>query len=330
MATNDLLSQEEIDALLTGIGTGDVETEAGEVPDESENTLYDFTSQDRIVRGRMPALEMVNERFARNFRVSLFNLLRRNAEISVQGVQMIKFAEYMHTLYVPTSLNMVRIEPLRGSALFVLSPKLVFILVDNYFGGDGRYHAKIEGRDFTPMEQRIIGSTLDIVFSDLQKAWAPLLPIRFDLQRSEMNPQFANVVSASEVVVVNSFHVELDGGGGELHIMMPYSMLEPIRELLDAHLQGERGEVDQRWNKALRDEVFGAKVEVVSQLTEIDLTLGEVLSLKEGDVLPFDMSDHVILNAEGMPTYRCQYGAANGNKALQVEELVTVESKQTK
>ena len=152
---SDLLSQDEIDALLHGVD--DVEEEEVGGSDSDASTLeYDFSSQDRIVRGRMPTLEIVNERFARHMRVSLFNMMRRSAEVSINGIQMIKFGEYIHTLFVPTSLNMVRFRPLKGTGLITMEARLVFILVDNFFGGDGRYHAKIEGREFTPTERRII------------------------------------------------------------------------------------------------------------------------------------------------------------------------------
>jgi len=201
---DDLLSQDEIDALLHGVSNGDVETE-GEEAEEEGIAPFDFASQDRIVRGRMPTLEMINERFARYFRISLFNKLRRNAEISVNGVQMMKFAEYVHSLYVPTSLNMVRMHPLRGTGLFVFDPKLVYIIVDNYFGGEGRFHTKIEGREFTPTELRIVHNILEIAFHDMKEAWAPVMEVDFEFNSSEVNPHFANIVSPSEVVVVSSF-----------------------------------------------------------------------------------------------------------------------------
>ncbi len=195
MSVNDLLSQDEIDALLHGVGSGDVDTDADAGLPGGEAQHYDFTSQDRIVRGRMPTLEMINERFARHFRISLFNMLRRSAEISVGGVQMLKFAEYVHSLFVPTSLNLVKVKPLRGTALFVVDPKLVFLVVDNFFGGDGRFHTKIEGREFTPTEVRVIQMVLQLAFRDLREAWSPVMQVEFDYINSEVNPQFANIVS---------------------------------------------------------------------------------------------------------------------------------------
>ncbi len=321
MSANDLLTQDEIDALLHGVSSGDVETEEALGPDGKPHS-YDFASQDRIVRGRMPTLEMINERFARHFRISLFNLLRRSAEISVRGVQMLKFSEYMQSLFVPTSLNLVRVRPLRGTALFVLDPKLVFIIVDNFFGGDGRFPAKIEGREFTPTEQRVIQMILDLAFKDLKAAWNPVLEVGFDFLNMEVNPQFANIVSPSEVVVVNSFNVELEGGGGDLHVTMPYAMIEPIRELLDAGIQSDRAEVDERWTHALRDEIKMAEVEISSMLASATLTMREVLKLKPGDVIPIDLPELVTLLAEDIPVLRGRYGVHRGNMAVKVTQQV--------
>lgn len=202
----DLLSQDEIDALLHGVDDGDIDTY--EEADETGVKSYDLASQDRIVRGRMPTLEMINERFARYTRISLFNLMRRNADVSTGGVQIMKFGEYIHTLYVPTSLNLVKVRPLRGAGLFVLDAKLVFKLVDNFFGGEGR-HAKIEGREFTPTETRIVQMVLDQVFTDMKEAWQAVLKVDFEYLSSEVNPAMANIVSPSEVVVVSTFHIEL-------------------------------------------------------------------------------------------------------------------------
>ncbi|HHC72197.1 MAG TPA: flagellar motor switch protein FliM [Thiotrichales bacterium] len=322
MSVNDLLSQEEIDALLHGVDSGDVETETDDSAGSGEATEYDFTSQDRIVRGRMPTLEMINERFARLYRISLFNLLRRSAEISVGGVQMLKFGEYVHSLFVPTSLNLTKVRPLRGTALFVLDPKLVFIVVDNFFGGDGRYHAKIEGREFTPTEQRVIRMLLDLVYKDLKEAWGPVLNVGFELTDSEVNPQFANIVSPSEVVVVSTFHVELDGGGGDIHVTFPYSMVEPIRELLDAGVQSDRSDVDERWTISLHEEMKGAEVEAWSILTETTLTLREVLELKAGDIIPVEIPEKVTLRVEDVPVFRGIYGSHRGNAAIRVMEKV--------
>ena len=319
----DLLSQDEIDALLHGVD--DVEEDVVENDGEADDGLvhFDFSSQDRIVRGRMPTLELVNERFARHLRISLFNMLRHTAEVSINGVQMLKFGEYLHTLFVPTSLNMVRFRPLKGTGLVTMEARLVFILVENFFGGDGRYHAKIEGREFTPTERRIIQMLLKIIFEDYHDAWAPVMDAEFEYVDSEVNPAMANIVSPTEVIVVNSFHIELDGGGGDFHIAMPYSMLEPIRELLDAGVQSDKEDTDQRWSQALEDEIMDVSVDFTAQLLEKELSLREMIGLKAGDILPVDMPKSMLVSVEGLPTFRANLGRSNENLALKITERLS-------
>lgn len=321
MAVSDLLSQDEIDALLHGVD--DVEEEGSEGQEASADALdYDFSSQDRIVRGRMPTLEIVNERFARHMRVSLFNMMRRTAEVSINGVQMIKFGEYVHTLFVPTSLNMVRFRPLKGTALITMEARLVFILVDNFFGGDGRYHAKIEGREFTPTERRIIQMLLKLVFEDYKEAWAPVMDVGFEYLDSEVNPAMANIVSPTEVIVISSFHIELDGGGGDFHIALPYSMLEPIRELLDAGVQSDKEDTDMRWSKALRDEIMDVPVEMIAKLAETEMSLREVMDLQEGDVIPLEVPDDLTVLIEDLPTFHAKMGRSRDNVALKISDKI--------
>ncbi len=311
----DLLSQDEIDALLHGVDDGDIDTD-GDIDDTGIKS-YDLTSQDRIVRGRMPTLEMINERFARYTRISMFNLLRRTADVSVGGIQIQKFGEYVHTLYVPTSLNMVKFRPLRGTALAILDAKLVFKLVDNFFGGDGR-HAKIEGREFTPTELRVVQMVLEQVFIDLKEAWKAVKEIDFEYINSEVNPSMANIVSPSEVVVVSTFHVELDGGGGELHITMPYSMVEPIRDVLDAGLQSDTDESDDRWVNALKEDVMEARIDLEVDVAKREIPLRDIVDLRDGDIIPINMPDFQIVTANGIPVFQATIGKSNDNLALKI------------
>ena len=322
MASSDLLSQDEIDALLHGVDSGDVETGSDEVLDPAEARNYDFASQDRIVRGRLPTLEMINERFARYFRTSLFNMLRRSADISVSGVQMLKFSEFVHSLFVPTSLNITKVSPLRGKSLFVLDPKLVFSVVDSFFGGSGRFHTKIEGRDFTPTELRVVQMLLGISYNDLKLAWQPVLDIEFEYVNSEVNPQFANIVSPSEVVVVTTFNVDLESGGGDFYICLPYAMLEPIRDLLDAGVQSDRGERDERWELAMREEVMGASVEISSVFGEATLPLRVLAGLQVGDIIPMDVKDEVEVCAESLPIFRGRVGVHNNSYAIKISNWI--------
>lgn len=320
MSTQDLLSQDEIDALLHGVDSGDVSTEDDLRAHDGVARSVDLSSQDRIVRGRMPTLEMINERLARYLRISLFNLLRRSTEITVGGVRLEKFGEYIHTLPLPTSLNMIRVKPLRGTGLFVMDAHLVFTLVDHFFGGGGRFHATIEGREFTRTETRVMRMVLDLVFKDLVEAWGPVLPLEFEYLNTEVNPQFANIVSPSEIVVICSFKLELEGGGGEMHLTLPYAMIEPIRDLLDAGMQSDRAEGDGRWLRTLREEIRLAPVEVSCKLVEFELSVAELLRLKPGDVLPIDMPERVTLFAEGIPAFHGRFGASQGRHAIQVIE----------
>ncbi len=323
MSTADLLSQDEIDALLHGVDDGDIETETDEGDLEPGGVrLYDFTSQEKIVRGRMPTLEMINERLARYFRISLFNFLRRSAEISISGIQVQKFSEYIQSLFVPTNLNIVRFAPLRGRALIVMEPRLVFTAVDNFFGGGGHFYNKVEGREFTPTEMRVIRLIIDLLFRDLKEAWKPVMDLEFEYMNSEVNPQFANIISPQEIVIVSTIHVELEGGGGDINIAMPYAMIEPIRDLLDA-VSSDRGEVDGTWQENLRKEVLRSEVEISSTLIEKTLFLRDVMKLQKGDVIPIEMPETVTIKAEGLTVFNGKIGISDGNYAVQVVEKLT-------
>ena len=320
MAVQDLLSQDEIDALLHGVDDGLVQTEMAAEPGSVKS--YDLTSQDRIVRGRMPTLEMINERFARYTRISMFNMLRRSADVAVGGVQVMKFGEYVHSLYVPTSLNLVKIKPLRGTALFILDAKLVFKLVDNFFGGDGR-HAKIEGREFTPTELRVVRMVLEQAFIDLKEAWQAIMEVNFEYINSEVNPAMANIVGPSEAIVVSTFHIELDGGGGDLHVTMPYSMIEPVREMLDAGFQSDLDDQDERWVKALREDLLDVDVPLSATVARRQLRLRDILHMAPGDIIPVDLPEELIMRANGVPSFKVKLGSHKGNLALQVVEPIT-------
>ena len=318
--SSDLLSQDEIDALLHGVDSGAVDTEDAP-PAPGEARSYDFASQDRIVRGRLPTLEMINERFARTWRIGLFNLLRRSADLSVRGVELVRFGEYMHSLQVPTNLNLVKMKPLRGTALVVYEPRLVFTVVDNFFGGNGKYHTRIEGREFTPTEMRVIQLLLRQTFADLVEAWAPVMPVEFEYMNSEVNPHFANIISPREYIVVSRFHVELEGGGGEFHVSFPYSMLEPIREQLDAGVQSDRIEKDEGWTNAMRRQLQDAPVELSSAIAQRTISLRELSRLKVGDVIPIELPDTVVLNVEQVPLFSGEFGTHNGKNAIKVTQV---------
>jgi len=322
--STDILSQDEVDALLGGVDDGAIDTAAEDGEYDGEARPFDFNNQERIVRGRLPTLEMINERFARYFRISFFNMLRKSPEISVNGIEMVKFNEYIQTLFVPTSLSMIKMAPLRGTGLIMLDPKLVFVLVDNFFGGDGSIHAKIEGREFTSTELRVIEKVVHICFEDLVKAWEPVMSVNFNYHNHEVNPSMATIVSPTEVIVVSNFHVELDGGGGDIHIVYPYSMIEPIRTLLDAGVQSDHGDIDERWAILLKEELMHAKINMQALFVEKEIPVSELINFKTGDIIPFDLPEQVMILAEDMPIIRGQYGEHQGNAAVKVEEIVEI------
>ena len=318
---DDILSQEEVDALLRGV-TGEEDSTAEEL-DASAVRAYDIGRQERIVRGRMPTLEILNERFARNLRIALFNFMRRNAEISVGPIKVQKYGDFIRNLVVPTNLNLIHMKPLRGTGLFIFDPDFVFLVVDNLFGSDGRYHVRVEGRDFTPTEQRIIQRLLEVVFEEYQKAWKPVFECEFEYVRSEMNTQFANIATPTEVVISYTFKIELGAGGGDFHVCLPYSMIEPIRDVLYSSLQADRIEADHRWLKLLRRQVQQAEVDLVAQFGNAEITLGDIVNLKAGDVISLDIPDAVVAEVDGVPVLECKYGILNGQYALKVNKILS-------
>jgi flagellar motor switch protein FliM len=318
--SSNFLSQEEVDALLAGVADG---TEAQE-PRKPSNRFrpYNLATQERIVRGRMPTLEIINERFARLLRLSLFNFMRRSGNVSVGPVQVIKFSEFVRNLVVPANLNLVHVKPLRGTSLFVFDPALVFLVVDNLFGGEGRAGPKIEGRDFTQTEQRIIQRLLNLVFDSYGKSWHPVYPIEFEYVRAETNTQFANVATPNEIVIATTFEINFGSTGGEMHICIPYSILEPIRDLLSSTMQGESLEVDKRWVGRLSKQVQAAEVTMLVNLAHVQVTLDQILNMQIGDVIPLDMPEFVTASVDGVPVMDCRYGISNGRYALRMERML--------
>lgn len=321
---SDFLSQEEVDALLRGV-TGESEETTSQAESQEGVRSYDLGRQERIVRGRMPTMELINERFARYLRIGLFNYIHRSTEISVGSIKVQKYSEFIRNLVVPTNLNLVQVKPLRGTGLVVLDPNLVFLVVDNMFGGDGRFHTRVEGRDFTPTEQRIIQGLLNVVFTEYAKAWKPVFEINFEYVRSEMNTQFANIATPSEIVISITFTVELSGNTADLHICLPYSMIEPIRDTLYSAMHSEQATSDKRWTSMLTRQLQLAEVELIAPLGKSDVTLGDIVKLQVGDVIPLSINDNIEVTVDGVPVLECRYGTRDGQYALKVERFLATE-----
>lgn len=319
-----ILSQEEVDALLRGVSDGEIETETEEVVDESGVVPYDLTSQERIIRGRMPTLDIINQRFSRLFRNSLSAALRKVLDVSAVSTDTVKFGEFIKSLPVPASLHIFKMEPLRGFALLIAESKLVFALVDTFFGGTGSSVMKIEGRDFTTIEQRMIKKVVLMALEDIEKAWKPVHNVNISFVRSEVNPQFAAIVPPTDVVVVIIFEIEMDQISGTITVCLPYSTIEPIIGKLRAGFQSDQLEVDQMWIRRLRERMIEAQVDVMVELGRTKITSRDLMNFKIGDILQLDndVSDELTINVEGVTKFKGYPGTMKGSKAVQVSSII--------
>ena len=320
--SQQILSQDEVDALLQGI-TGESQKLEEEQVVEGEIRNYDIASQERIVRGRMPTMEIINERFARNIRIGLFNFIRKSPEIAIGSIKVQKYSAFLREIVVPTNFNIVSVRPLRGSGLIVCDPTLVFAVIDSLFGGAGKYHTRIEGRDFSPTEQRIIRRLVDVICTEYKQAWRGVYPLELDYQRSEMQPQFANVATPSEIVVATSFTLEIGDASGTIHFCIPYATLEPIRDVLYSTIQGDSAEPDRRWVNLMTQQIQSANVELVAELAYAPATVEQLLSFKAGDFIELDLKPSIEAKVSGVPVLECHYGVSNGRYALKVDQLLT-------
>ncbi|MEF7613204.1 flagellar motor switch protein FliM [Aquincola sp. MAHUQ-54] len=317
-----ILSQDEVDALLQGITGESQKLEQEDVPTGGVRD-YDLSSQERIVRGRMPTMEIINERFARNVRVGLFNFIRRSPEVSIGGIKVQKYSAFLREIVVPTNFNIVSVRPLRGSGLIVCDPTLVFAVIDALFGGGGKYHTRIEGRDFSPTEQRVILRMVEVIIEEYRKAWVGIYPLELDYQRSEMQPQFANIATPSEIVVATSFTLEIGDTTGTVHFCIPYSTLEPIRDVLYSTIQGDSAEPDRRWINLLKQQIQSAEVELIAELAHAGATVEQLLSFKPGDFIELDIKPAIQAKVDGVPVLDCHYGISNGKYAIKVDQLIS-------
>jgi flagellar motor switch protein FliM len=317
-----ILSQDEVDALLQGITDESPPAEEVQTPQDGVRNC-DLASQERVVRGRMPTLEIINEHFSRNIRLGLFNFIRKSPEVSIGSIKVHKYSAFLREIVVPTNFNIVAVRPLRGSGLIVCDPPLVFAVIDALFGGAGKYHTRIEGRDFSPTENRIITRLVDVISTEYKKAWQGIYPLELEYQRSEMQPQFATVATPSEVVVTTSFTLEIGDTSGTIHFCFPYATLEPIRDLLFATHQGDANEPDRRWVNLLKEELQSATVELVAELATAPATVEQLLSFKPGDFIELDLHPGIQAKVSGVPILDCHYGTSNGKYALKIDQLLT-------
>lgn len=318
MANKDILSQEEVDALL-GMdleGLDDQAISAGEARD------VDIANMARVVRSTFPALESINERVGRGLREIIFSQFRRTVGVEIEGISRKSFADYIYGLYVPTALNVVRVVPLRGYGILAFDPRLIYQLVDYYYGGRGALYTKVEGRDFTGMENRLIKELSSSICQLLSEAWKPVAEVEFEYSHAEVHRRSANILSLKEAVVVSTFYLELDSGEpGYVHIALPYSMLEPIRSTLDSPVQASEDGSGERWKNALNYHVREITLPIRCELTRFKSDLAKLLGWKVGQILPLEMPQSFDLTSEGLPLATGTFGVSNEKNALRIAEV---------
>jgi flagellar motor switch protein FliM len=252
--------------------------------------------------------------------VGLFNFIRKSPEISVGPVTVQRYSAFLRELAVPTNFNIVAVRPLRGSGLVVCEPALVFGVIDTLYGGNGKFQARIEGRDFSATEQRVINRLVDVITEEYKKAWKGIYPLELVYQRSEMQPQFANIATPSEVVISTSFQLEIGDIAGAIHLCMPYASLEPIRDVLYSSTQGDSIEVDRRWVNLLTQEIQAAEITLVAELARADATIEQLLAMKPGDFIELDRQSRIQVTVDGVPVFECQYGTHNAKYAIRIDK----------
>jgi flagellar motor switch protein FliM len=321
---SQFLSQDEVDALLRGISDGEVTTEQDNSASLDGIRPYDLTNQERIIRGRMPTLEIINQRLARQLRAALSGALRRVVDVNALNVDMMKFGEFLKALPVPTSMHVFRMSPLRGGALLVINSKLVFALIDSFFGGPGSTHVKVEGRDFTSIESHMILRVVHIVFEHMERAWEPVEPIKIELERSEVNPQFVGIVPPSDIVVITPFEIEMDEARGHITVCVPYSTFEPIRSKLVASFQSERLELDHSWVKRMMRQIDDVEVEACVNLGGTQISLQALLELQVGDIIRLDQESdaELVVQIEGVPKFMGFPRVVRQKKAVEITSRI--------
>jgi flagellar motor switch protein FliM len=326
-----VLSQDEVDALLNAVsddgeGAAQGGGEFGEVESEDEANIqnYDLTNQDRVIRGRMPVLEIIYERFIRQFRVSLSNSLRKISTISMISTDLLKFGEFVNTLPIPSCMCIMRFNELRGPALLVVESKLAYAILDSYFGGNDRPFTKTEGKEFTSIELSFMKRIMDMAICDLEDAWSPVHRIDAQYVRTEINPQFVGVVPPSDVIITTTFEVEFESASGTLMFVIPYSTIEPIKQKLSSSYQTDNDVVDTLWTRSMQDHVNEAVATAIVKLGETEMSIGDLVSLQVGDIIPLsqEVSGELDLEIEDIKKLKCLIGVYKGNRAIQVTRKI--------
>ncbi|MCC6544147.1 MAG: flagellar motor switch protein FliM [Nitrospirae bacterium] len=319
-----ILSQDEVNALLRGIDNGDLSADASSADGDGWRN-YDLTSNERVIRGRMPTLEIISERFARIFQVSMSALLKKIVVVNMASVELMKFNEFMKNVPLPACINVFKMDPLKGFSLLVVDPRVIYLLVDNFFGGKAQTHVKIEGRDYTPIEHRLINKVVNLCLQDIGKAWKPVYAVDVQYSRTEINPQFASIVTPTEIVIVITFDMEVDNAPGKIHVCIPYPCIEPIKDKLQAGYQSDNYEVDQKWMERFGNQLSECSLNITVELGGTVIKIKEMMNLRTGDILILDkqVDENLVAKVEGRPKFTGRPGIYRGNLAFQINSSST-------
>lgn len=320
---SQILSQEEVDALLKGISGGEVDTDKGLAPDDAgEYAAYDLTKPDRAVK--LPKLVVITDKFCRTFRITLSNTLRKLAEIAFDSTEVQRFDEFLREIPVPANLNIFSMDPLRGYNILLIDSVLIFYFVDVLFGGTGTARTKVEGREFTSIENTVIRKMSRTILEDWGRAWESFVVVKAQYSHSEVNPQFAMIVPPNDIVITIKFNIEVENTSGVITLCMPFANIEPVKEKLAGDFSIESVSKDPFWKKILEKEVYGVNVDLRAELGKTSLSGKDLLNLKEGDIIPLNKFsyDPLSIYVGDVPKYKGLPGTFRGNNAIKITETL--------
>ena len=319
--SDQVLSQEEINALLSAMNKGEVDL-APEGKGDAVIEEYRLASQNKIPDSQFDALEQVHDRFAELLDQLLSSTVQGPLEVESESLGAVKYGEYISGFSNPTSLSIFSMEPLIGSAMMVIEPKLVFSLIDCMFGGEGKPLEQI--REFTLIEQRMIKKFSENVLEKLEEAWSKIHNVNISLKKTETKPEFAHPVNPDEQMMIKEFRIKGPEFVGSIHLCLSYLMLEPIKEKLNSTFQQNDG-AENAWSHQIQDLLRETPINIIAELGNTIHTIGEILNLKVDDVLHLGTGpeDHVTLTVDGIPKYKGYPGIVKGNRAVEVTKLIS-------
>ena len=327
-----LLSQDEIDALLKGISDGDIETAkegepeaAAAAPERTDAQVFDFAKYTKGRKERLSALEFISDRLSKSLRSALTLFLEREVDINVTPTQYTEYGEFIKTLPLPTNMNIVITDNLKGFFIVIFDAKLIFCVLETVFGSNTITVPKIEGREFTKIEFNVIKKLVDLVSVEMEKAWEPVYEIRCKYSRSEINPNYITMVSQEETVVILEFSIEIADVVSWMKLCMPYGILETIKGYLISTPSREDMEMRAKWFQKLQGSINDVPLELRAVLGKKKLTVQEFLKMKKETVIITDSSVDEPIDVTIMDTtkFKGRMGIWRGNKAVKIEQILS-------